>query len=287
VDEILMRTDTTRAVTYYYRQDHEGSVTHLTNAAGTVIEKYRYDAFGAPTVYDGSGNLRPGGTIYKTRFLFTGREYAATFGFYEYRARAYHPKLGRFTSEDPKLFDAGDYNLFRYCHNDPLDLTDPMGLETNWSGAGPQNPQNHAAIARLAEIRDLRELTGAGGAISTGMLNYQIGQLQQAIGSFMTGQNSHTGEARATQTIATARDKKAAAVLDAWSSWPQANRKEMAGTFNSSGQVNVGPERLRTATTSHPGPITADTVATWHYHLLVPGTHHIGFPNLRTGMILQ
>ena len=31
-------------------------------------------------------------------------------------------------SEDPKLFDAGDYNLFRYCHNDPEDLTDPMGL---------------------------------------------------------------------------------------------------------------------------------------------------------------
>ncbi len=50
-------------------------------------------------------------------------------GFYEYRARAYHPGLDRFTSEDPKLFDAGDYNLFRYCHNDPEDLTDPMGLE--------------------------------------------------------------------------------------------------------------------------------------------------------------
>jgi hypothetical protein len=33
-------------------------------------------------------------------------------------------------SEDPKLFDAGDYNLFRYCHNDPIDLTDPMGLDT-------------------------------------------------------------------------------------------------------------------------------------------------------------
>src|SRR5579884_2715725 len=34
----------------------------------------------------------------------------------------------RFMSEDPKLFDAGDYNLFRYCHNDPIDFTDPMGL---------------------------------------------------------------------------------------------------------------------------------------------------------------
>jgi hypothetical protein len=32
-------------------------------------------------------------------------------------------------SEDPKLFDAGDYNLFRYCHNDPIDLTDPMGTD--------------------------------------------------------------------------------------------------------------------------------------------------------------
>jgi hypothetical protein len=30
---------------------------------------------------------------------------------------------------DEKLFDAGDYNLFRYCHNDPIDFTDPMGLE--------------------------------------------------------------------------------------------------------------------------------------------------------------
>ena len=30
-------------------------------------------------------------------------------------------------SEDPKRFDAGDYNLFRYCHNDPIDFTDPMG----------------------------------------------------------------------------------------------------------------------------------------------------------------
>jgi RHS repeat-associated protein len=45
--------------------------------------------------------------------MFTGREYSNMFGFYEYRARAYHAGLGRFMSEDPKLFDAGDYNLFR------------------------------------------------------------------------------------------------------------------------------------------------------------------------------
>src|SRR5579884_2562775 len=44
---------------------------------------------------------------------------------------SYSPRLDHFMSEDPKLFDAGDYNLFRYCHNDPIDNVDPMGLEEN------------------------------------------------------------------------------------------------------------------------------------------------------------
>src|SRR5437660_11051271 len=101
-----------------------------------VIERYRYGVFGAPTIYAPNWTVRSA-TIYNNRFLFTGREYAATyrstynvpaFNFYEYRARAYNPTLGRFMSEDPKGFDAGEYNLYRYCHNDPEDLTDPMGL---------------------------------------------------------------------------------------------------------------------------------------------------------------
>ena len=62
------------------------------------------------------------------RFLFTGREYQEKFGFYEFRARAYNPTIGRFMSEDPKGYDAGDYNLYRDRANDPLDRTDPMGL---------------------------------------------------------------------------------------------------------------------------------------------------------------
>jgi len=131
VDEILLRNDPTLTQeprTFYYQQDHEGSVTHLTDENGNVIEKYRYDVFGAPTILDPDGVTVRTASIVSNRFLFTGREYNALFGFYEYRARAYHPGLGRFMSEDPKLFDAGDYNLFRYCHNDPIDFTDPMGL---------------------------------------------------------------------------------------------------------------------------------------------------------------
>jgi RHS repeat-associated protein len=133
IDEILLRVDVINNWTLYFQQDHEGSVTHLTSSTGTVIEKYKYDAFGAPTIYNASG-MQISTSTYNNRFLFTGREYAPTFGFYEYRARAYNPTLGRFMSEDPKLFDAGDYNLYRYVHNDPLDLTDPMGLDVGAAG---------------------------------------------------------------------------------------------------------------------------------------------------------
>ena len=149
IDEILMRYDPTVQIsTFYYQQDHEGSVTYLTDGSGNVFEKYRYNVFGTPTIYDGNGTVRTASAV-SNRFLFTGREYSALFGFYEYRARAYNPQLGRFMSEDPKLFvrraglgaspanwtfgagpDEAELNLFRYCGNDPIDFTDPMGLSS-------------------------------------------------------------------------------------------------------------------------------------------------------------
>jgi hypothetical protein len=36
---------------------------------------------------------------------------------------------------DPKQFGAGHYNLYRYCHNDPVNRTDPTGL-INWGQVG-------------------------------------------------------------------------------------------------------------------------------------------------------
>jgi RHS repeat-associated protein len=150
IDEILMRIDYTINQTYYFQQDHEGSVTHLTNPSGVVIESYRYDAFGAPTTISSSGT-------YNNRFLFTGREYSATFSFYEYRARAYNPTLGRFMSEDPKGFAAGDYNLFRYCHNDPEDLTDPTGTDYGPFDSADQAYRFFDAKYNATSIRENRE----------------------------------------------------------------------------------------------------------------------------------
>jgi RHS repeat-associated protein len=175
VDEILMRYDPTllQNQTFYYQQDHEGSVTHLTDGSGNVIEKYRYDVFGMPTIYAPDDTLRTA-SIVSNRFLFTGREYSALFGFYEYRARAYHPGLGRFMSEDPKLFDAGDYNLFRYCHNDPIDNVDPMGLTAYETSGQHMTPEQQQAMDRaynyiMAALQMSPRANLEGGTIAAGM----------------------------------------------------------------------------------------------------------------------
>jgi RHS repeat-associated protein len=125
IDEILLRGDyviVPKGQGYFFQENRLGSVTHLTGFAGELIEKYRYDAFGAPTT------LEPVLGYFNNRFKFTGREYLEAFGIYEYRNRAYHPGLGRFLSEDPTGFGAGDSNMFRYCGGDPVNAEDPDGL---------------------------------------------------------------------------------------------------------------------------------------------------------------
>ena len=65
----------------------------------------------------------------KSRFGYTGREFDAETGLQFNRARYYDPATGRWVSQDPKGFAAGDVNLYRYVGNGPVNATDPSGLE--------------------------------------------------------------------------------------------------------------------------------------------------------------
>jgi len=124
----------------WYHSDRHGNVFALLNDSGAVEERYTYDAFGKPTVSDWWGNLHVDvnnnpQSSYGNRFTFQGREWIAELGIYDYRHRIYHPGLGRFLQVDPTGFDAGDMNLFRYCGDDPVDGSDPEGLQENKPGS--------------------------------------------------------------------------------------------------------------------------------------------------------
>ncbi|MBX9660814.1 MAG: RHS repeat-associated core domain-containing protein, partial [Nitrospiraceae bacterium] len=67
---------------------------------------------------------------------WTGRELDAETGLQYNRARYYDPKTGRWTSQDPLGFDAGDSNLYRYVKNSPAIHLDPSGFFGGWGSAG-------------------------------------------------------------------------------------------------------------------------------------------------------
>ena len=111
----------------YYHYDGLGSVTHLTDASGAVVERYTYDVFGQPTILSSSNTVLASSGV-GNRFMFTGREYLVGIDLYDYRNRVYSPVLGRFLQMDPIKLEAGDVNLYEYVGNSPVIGIDPLGL---------------------------------------------------------------------------------------------------------------------------------------------------------------
>ncbi|HZE57539.1 MAG TPA: RHS repeat-associated core domain-containing protein [Chthoniobacterales bacterium] len=112
----------------YYFQDGRGNTTHLTDDSNNVIEHYTYYVSGQPSYFDGNNNSISGSLV-SNRFLFGGAQLVPQTEIYDMRNRFYLPNLGRFMQSDPLGFGGGDANLFRFCGGDPVNGSDPSGLE--------------------------------------------------------------------------------------------------------------------------------------------------------------
>jgi len=86
--------------------------------------------------YEAFGNLIWADGTYEDNREFTGKEKDPT-GFHYFGARYYYGNIGRFLSPDPIsihpfLLDLGHpqtLNPYVYCHNDPVNYLDPLGLD--------------------------------------------------------------------------------------------------------------------------------------------------------------
>jgi RHS repeat-associated protein len=125
LDELLTRTDNSGTRTLL--GDILGSAVALVGASG-VESEYTYEPFGRLT-----------STPTTNTYQYTGRENDGT-GPYYYRARYYHPTLGRFVSEDPLEFGGGDLNLYGYVGNSPTSFRDPLGECTAGAVAAGTRP---------------------------------------------------------------------------------------------------------------------------------------------------
>jgi len=109
----------------YYLTDGNFNVTALAGTDGAILERYAYDAYGQPRVYDPNWAARQSGS-YGNAILFCGYFRDAETGMYHVRHRYYHPQLGRWMSRDPLGYVDG-MNLYLYVGGNPLVRIDPYG----------------------------------------------------------------------------------------------------------------------------------------------------------------
>jgi RHS repeat-associated protein len=98
-----------------------GSVRQVAQTNGTVLDALTYDSYGNILTETNSAN--------GDRFKYTGREWDSEIRLQFNRARYYDPNSGRWLSQDPIRFGAGDPNLYRYVRGAPTATNDPIGLD--------------------------------------------------------------------------------------------------------------------------------------------------------------
>jgi len=147
IDELLMRgLNQGLSSPRFFSHDHLYSPVVLLRTTGRIGERYKYDAYGQPTIMDASYNTRQT-SIDGNPYLFTGRQADildnGSLTIQYSRNRYYDYYTGRFTTHDPmgitlatvrQAFFAPQYqyheteNLYEYSLSNPCVFTDPFGL---------------------------------------------------------------------------------------------------------------------------------------------------------------
>ena len=185
-----------------YDRTQQYSITALTDAAGQVVERYAYSAYGEPTILDASLNVLPDSAV-GNRYLYTGREWDRELGLYHYRARMYSPVSGRFVSRDPIGYIAG-LDVYAYVLNRPTVYMDPsgtdllaeMGVDFSYGGGAYSGPGSSAQVtvkeyAEACEcpkdgFRHVRELgldgdIGIGAGFHSTVLGFKLFSLEAKV----------------------------------------------------------------------------------------------------------
>lgn len=156
IDQLFARIKSNGDVAWYLT-DRMGSVRQMLDATGSLENTITYDGFG--------NVIAETDAAFGDRWKWTGREYNDYTGLQYNRARYYSGESGRWVSEDPIGFGAGDYNMNRYAINSATSFIDPSGHEirvypSKVSTGGVIG--NHATIVIIANDGSMYALDGGG-----------------------------------------------------------------------------------------------------------------------------
>ena len=122
---------------YYFTKNLQGDVTAVYRveaannqiAGFTKVAAYTYDTWG--NVLSQSGDFAD-----VNPFRYRSYYYDTETGFYYVSSRYYDPEIGRWINADNAIAGVGgdirSYNLFAYCMNDPVNMSDHTGHWPQW-----------------------------------------------------------------------------------------------------------------------------------------------------------
>jgi RHS repeat-associated protein len=105
----------------------------ITDASGTVKERYEFSAFGVRTILNPDYSVRSSSEC-AMEFGFQGQFLDAESGLMNYGYRYYSPFLGRWMCKDP-IAERGGLNLYAVAANNVANYVDRLGLD----GQAPSN----------------------------------------------------------------------------------------------------------------------------------------------------
>jgi RHS repeat-associated protein len=123
--KIASRVDLPANTLHYYFNDHLGTTSVVTSAAGVVQKESDYFPYGGEiAIVSGDAN----------RYKFTGKERDAESSLDNFGARYYASSMGRFMTPDKpfadqRTADPQSWNLFGYARNNPLTFVDSGGFK--------------------------------------------------------------------------------------------------------------------------------------------------------------
>ena len=120
---------------YWFERNLHGDVVAIYNNSNTKLASYIYDAWGNHTVtyHNGGGSLT---AIVNNPIRYRGYYYDIDLGLYYIQSRYYDSNIGRFINADGVISGANGslhgFNLYAYCFNNPVLLTDSSGGWPQW-----------------------------------------------------------------------------------------------------------------------------------------------------------
>ena len=157
---------------YFFTRNAQGDIIGVYRSSDSkLIGTYDYDLWGKlVSVTEATAGIDTDGILIKNPFRYRGYYYDEETGFYYLNARYYDPTIRRFISADTIIPLTGSsmlaYNLFAYCWNNPVNMSDESGnipffVVTALAGATAEAANKVAdAGKKVSSIRNRKGGTG-------------------------------------------------------------------------------------------------------------------------------